>query len=61
LYMANLKKFIEEVRVEMKKVSWPTRDQLKESTNVVIGVSLVITIIVFVMDKIVSSLIGLIF
>lgn len=59
--MANLKKFIEEVRVEMKKVSWPTRDQLKESTNVVIGVSLVITIIVFVMDKIVSSLIGLIF
>ena len=59
--MANLKKFIEEVRVEMKKVSWPTRDQLKESTNVVIGVSLVITVIVFVMDNIVSSLLGLIF
>jgi len=59
--MANLKKFIEEVRVEMKKVSWPTRDQLKESTNVVIGVSLVITLIVFVMDNIVSSLLGLIF
>jgi preprotein translocase subunit SecE len=59
--MANLKKFIEEVRVEMKKVSWPTRDQLKESTNVVIGVSLVITVIVFVMDNVVSSLLGLIF
>lgn len=59
--MANIKKFIEEVRVEMKKVTWPTKNQLKESTNVVIGVSLVITAIVFVMDKAVSSLIGLLF
>ena len=59
--MANLKKFIEEVRVEMKKVSWPTKEQLKESTNVVIGVSLVITVIVFIMDNIVSSLVGLLF
>lgn len=59
--MANLKKFIEEVRVEMNKVSWPTKEQLKESTNVVIGVSLVITAIVFVMDNIVSSLVGLLF
>ncbi len=59
--MANLKKFIEEVRIEMKKVSWPTKDQLKESTNVVIGVSLVITAIVFIMDNIVSTLVGLLF
>jgi preprotein translocase subunit SecE len=59
--MANIKKFIEEVRVEMNKVTWPTKQQLKESTNVVIGVSLVITVIVFVMDQAVSNLIDLLF
>jgi len=59
--MANIKKFNEEVRVEMNKVTWPTKQQLKESTNVVIGVSLVITVIVFVMDQAVSNLIDLLF
>lgn len=59
--MANIKKFIEEVRVEMNKVTWPTKQQLKESTNVVIGVSLVITVIVFAMDQAVSNLIDLLF
>jgi preprotein translocase subunit SecE len=59
--MINLKKFIEEVRVEMNKVTWPTKQQLKESTNVVIGVSLIITAIVFVMDQGVSALVNLMF
>lgn len=59
--MANIKKFIEEVRVEMNKVTWPTKQQLRESTNVVIGVSLVITAIVFVMDQGVSFLVDLMF
>lgn len=59
--MANIKKFIEEVRVEMNKVTWPTKQQLRESTNVVIGVSLVITAIVFIMDQGVSFLVDMMF
>jgi preprotein translocase subunit SecE len=35
----------------MKKVSWPTREQLKESTMVVIVTTLIITAIVFVIDQ----------
>ncbi len=52
--ITNIKKFTAEVRAEMKKVSWPSREQLKESTYVVIGVSLVITALVAAMDSIVS-------
>lgn len=46
-----IKKFMGDVQSEMKKVTWPTKEQLRESTNIVIGVSLIITAIVFVMDK----------
>lgn len=46
-----IKKFMSDVQSEMKKVTWPTREQLRESTNVVIGVTLVITLIVFIMDQ----------
>lgn len=59
--IGNLKSFIGEVSAEMKKVSWPPKEQLKESTYVVIFVCLAITAIISVMDLAVSNLINLIF
>ncbi|MFY8160133.1 MAG: preprotein translocase subunit SecE [Candidatus Kapaibacteriota bacterium] len=59
--IGNIKGFIGEVSAEMKKVSWPTKEQLKESTYVVIIVSLVITTIVAIMDAVVSNIMKLIF
>lgn len=59
--IANIKKFTAEVQAEMKKVSWPTREQLKESTYVVISVSLVISAIVWVMDLINKNIMDIIF
>ena len=59
--IGNIKGFVAEVSAEMKKVSWPTKEQLKESTYVVIIVSLVITTIVAIMDAIVSNVMKLIF
>ncbi|OGU60523.1 MAG: preprotein translocase subunit SecE [Ignavibacteria bacterium GWF2_33_9] len=47
-----IKSFVNDVVVEMKKVTWPTREQLMESTRVVIGTSLIITSIVFVVDQV---------
>ena len=35
---------------EMKKVSWPTMDELMNSTLVVFVASLIIALIVFIMD-----------
>lgn len=55
------KEFIEDVRSEMKKVSWPERDQLLNSTYVVIVISLIFTLIIFAADWIVSTIVNLIY
>jgi len=42
--------YLHEVRVEMRKVSWPTRDQMIVFTAVTMMTSLALTALVFVMD-----------
>lgn len=59
--LAQAKQFFTDVSKEMKKVSWPTRDQLRESTVVVIVTCLVITGIVFVIDQAMTQVMNLIF
>jgi len=48
-----------EVRSEMKKVVWPTREETIRLTIVVIGISAVISLILFAADTIFISLIAL--
>ena len=48
-----------EVRSEMKKVVWPTREETTRLTIVVIAISSVINVILFVSDSVFLSLIGL--
>ncbi len=55
-----LKKFIVEVEVEMKKVSWTTRKELIASTSVIVIATLFIALFVFLVDTPLSRLIGLI-
>lgn len=57
--IGKIKNFSNEVVKEMKKVSWPTREQLKESTYVVIITTLVITAIVYVIDLVMSTAVNL--
>lgn len=45
----------------MKKVTWPKREELKESTTVVIITALVFGAFVYVVDKIISEGMKLIF
>jgi preprotein translocase subunit SecE len=59
--VGKIKKFVREVSVEMKKVTWPTKDQLKESTRVVCIVCLIFAVFTFVIDQIVTQLMKLIF
>lgn len=44
--------FVQDVGSEMKKVSWPNRSQLQESTVVTIVVCMIITVFVYVVDMI---------
>ncbi len=59
--LQKISKFLKDVRQEMSKVSWPTRNELKGSTAVVIGVSLFFAIFIFIVDHILSRLLGLIY
>jgi len=55
------KEFVEDVRTEMKKVNWPERHDLLNSTYVVIVISIIFTIIIFAADWIVSTVVNLIY
>jgi preprotein translocase subunit SecE len=59
--VGKIKNFVNSVSAEMKKVSWPTKEQLRESTVVVIVVTAVITFFVWVVDMIMESIVRWIF
>ena len=53
--------FFTDIVKEMKKVTWPKRQELRESTLVVIVTSLIFAGFVFVIDKIISEGLKVIF
>ena len=48
------------VQFEMKKVSWPTWDELRGSTMVVLGLSLILGIFLFVVDLVLSRIVNVV-
>lgn len=54
-------KFMSEVKVEMSKVTWPTIDELKSSTKIVIILSLAFALYIFGIDQVLTQLIQLIY
>jgi len=50
------KTFLGEVRVEMKKVTWPTQVQVKNYTAVVIIASIALAIVIGIFDRAVAYL-----
>jgi preprotein translocase subunit SecE len=56
-----MKKFIQylkDVRSEMAKVSWPTRDEVVGATTLVVIVSIVVSIVIKVFDLALSQVLG---
>jgi len=54
------RQFFTDVQFEMGKVSWPTWDELKGSTYVVIAVSILIGLFLFIIDIILSRFMNVI-
>ena len=52
-----IRKFFSEVRVELRKVTWPTREELKGSTKIVIIATFVVTLFVGFVDQILTLII----
>lgn len=59
--IGKIKEFSSNVVAEMKKVSWPTKEQLKESTVVVLVVCAVITSFISAIDQVMSAVITWVF
>ena len=48
--MSRLRRFIDEAWSELKKVSWPTRDQVRNLTVLVFAVSLAVGVYITALD-----------
>ena len=46
--------YIKDVRHEMTKVSWPTRAEMMESARLVLTLSLILGVLVFLIDRVLS-------
>ena len=57
----NIKGFVSDVGSEMKRVSWPSREQLQESTMVTIATVLAIGVFVYIVDTIFTAVFRFIF
>jgi preprotein translocase subunit SecE len=55
--IGNIVQFIRETRQELKKVSWPSRNELMDSTTVVIFTTFLMAAFVGVIDFVLSILI----
>ncbi|HEX7357493.1 MAG TPA: preprotein translocase subunit SecE [Ignavibacteriaceae bacterium] len=47
--------FFQDVLKEMKKVTWPTKEELIESTKIVIVVCIVLAVFTYVIDMVISQ------
>ena len=53
--------FVNDVVKEMKKVTWPKKEELRESTGIVIVACLILAAFVYVADRVISTIVSGIF
>jgi preprotein translocase subunit SecE len=56
-----IKTYLAETRIELRKVTWPSRQDLIDSTRVVIIATLILTVFVGLVDQVLSRIIKLVF
>ncbi len=59
--MVNIVTYIEEVGKEMRKVSWPSRQELISNTGLTILTAIVISLLIFVTDRTISTVLEVIY
>ena len=55
-----IQNFVSDVRFEMSKVSWPTWEELKSSTYVVLALSFILILFLFVVDFILAEILKIV-
>ncbi len=52
--------FIDDVTKEMKKVTWPTKEELKDSTVVVLATTVVLSLFIALVDLAMTKIIDIV-
>lgn len=52
--------FFREVNEQVRKVTWPDRAQLRQSTGVIVVFVLTVAVIIYAMDFVVNNALGLV-
>ncbi len=58
--MTRIRRYFDEVWSELRKVSWPTREQVRNLTVLVFAISFVVGVYITVLDTVFTAAIGLI-
>jgi preprotein translocase subunit SecE len=58
--LRSTQKFVEEVQVEMRRVTWPDRDQLRSATGVILVFVIILAVIIGAMDSVFAAIVRLI-
>ena len=56
-----MNKFIQDVKTEMAKVSWPSKHELKGTTIIVIVMTIILSVFIFFTDKLLEGLLNIIY
>lgn len=59
--MDTFRTYLQDVRQEFVKVSWPTREELRDSTAVVLVMVVLVAAFVGVVDRLLTFAVGLLF
>lgn len=59
--MSKITQYFDDVRKEMAKVSWPTQNELVEHTSVVFVFSLIVSLFIFGIDNVFSTVLELLY
>jgi preprotein translocase subunit SecE len=59
-FFGRIGQFLKEVKVELQKVSWLSKEELRDSTIIVLASTLVLSIVVAVFDFIMSKIISMV-
>jgi preprotein translocase subunit SecE len=59
--MQQIRDYGKDVGAELRKVSWPTRNELRDSTVVVIVTVLLVAAFIGIVDQILNRAVGLLF
>ncbi|MEX0661922.1 MAG: preprotein translocase subunit SecE [Balneolaceae bacterium] len=59
--MNKIKEFLEGVRTEMKKVSWPEQQELIDNTIIVVVFTIIISGFIFGVDQVYSTILEVIY